>query len=107
MTLLVLLLLAQADGALVPDAGHGTRWEHPLYSQCPWAPPSVVLADGQRLLTQARARRLDCLLVTADERWRQLETSPLPLLSRPSLIFAVVMAVAGFAAGAWVAALFR
>lgn len=72
-------------GLLAQDSG--TRWERPLYALCPPAPPSVQLDGGYRLLTPERVARLDCLMVTADERALQLEQAP-PPLSATSLLFA-------------------
>lgn len=81
----------------------GTRWADPLYALCPPAPPRVVLDGGWSLFSPERIARLDCIMVTADERRLQLEAAA-PFLSDTSLLFAGILFLAGaFLAGyvAW------
>lgn len=94
-------MIALVLAAVVAQADAGTRWDDPLYSLCPPAPPSVVLPDGSRVLTPARVARLDCIMATADERRLQLEAGA-PFLSRYSLVTIAVFFVVGAVLGAWV-----
>jgi len=88
------------DGG-APDAG---RYGDALYAQCPAndpTQPATQDADGSWRLPPQRAARQACLLVTCDERRKQLEVAP-PPLGTTSLLFSAIALVVGLALGGYV-----
>jgi len=91
--------LGAIDGG-TPDAG---RFGDPLYAQCPAndpTQPATLQDDGSWRLPAARAARQVCLLVTCDERRKQLEAAP-PPLGATSLLFAGIVMALGLVLGAY------
>lgn len=93
--LLLAAVLSQADAG---SADAGSRWARPLYALCPAAAPRVLLDGGWSLMPPERTARLDCIMVTADERVLQLEAVPPPFGSA-SLIFAAGLGLLGLLFG--------
>jgi hypothetical protein len=95
-----LTVLAPGRGAL-PDGG---PFSDALYSECPPNDPLKLarqLVDGSWVLPPSRAARQVCLLVTCEERRKQLEAAPPPLGST-SLIFAAIAFGVGLFIGGYV-----